>query len=111
MTGLRPQLKNFATIFDELRISTDNELVRGSCGDTLHVATIVPNGFVERIIRCYHERPESSHQETNATTAKQLELYWPAIKRDLEIYIAVCTEFYNFKNLVVLSEQSCIHRM
>lgn len=53
--------ESISEIFDEILISTDDVLIRGSNGDTHDLSTIVPKDFVERIIRCYHESPVISH--------------------------------------------------
>lgn len=63
-------LKSLAEIFDKMRISTDDIIVRGIGGDIQHVARVVSKDLVEEIIRCYHEGPGSSHQAAKATTAK-----------------------------------------
>lgn len=92
MAALCPRLKSYAENIDEYLITKKNVLVRGSVGEHQRAVTIVPLSLVERVIWHYHEGPGGSHQGAKATAAKIARVFiWPAMKREIKIYIASCT--------------------
>lgn len=66
--------------------------MRCSFDDVQQVVIIVPNTFVDRVVRYLHESPGGSHQAAKATTAKIARIfYWPTIKLDVKIFISSCS--------------------
>lgn len=93
MAPLSPRSKFFAQNIDEYLISTEDILVCGSIEEPKREVTIVPSSFVERVIRYYNKGLGGSYQAIKAIYAKIARVFYlSAIKWNIKIFIASCTE-------------------